>query len=207
MAKRMTRGQTLVSPILKLKPVRELILLGPTLSGRRSSNKTQDYGVFEDSRASGLESVSIYVTDLERSRAWYERVLAARHVETIENLPSPYQPGLTLTCCVLDLSQQKRGLVLIQRIESSGRVAPVSTDGFFHIAFEMGAGHTAFDMAERLRAIGVEIAYGPVTHNSRPWGDGESGGNTAVYAYDPDGHYLEFFHGMDTKENYRERRA
>jgi hypothetical protein len=29
MAKRMTRGQTLVSPILKLKPVRELILLAP----------------------------------------------------------------------------------------------------------------------------------------------------------------------------------
>jgi catechol 2,3-dioxygenase-like lactoylglutathione lyase family enzyme len=207
MAKRMTRGQTLVSPILKLKPVRELILLGPTLSGRRSSNKTEDYGVFAESRASGLECVSIYVTDLERSRAWYERVLAARHAETVEGLPSPYHPGVTLTCCVMDLAEQPRGLVLIQRLESNGRVAPVSTDGFFHIAFEMAAGRTSFEMAERLRAIGVEIAYGPVTHNSKPGGDGESGGNTAVYVYDPDGHYLEFFHGMDTKENYRERRA
>ena len=207
MAKRMTRGQTLVSPILKLKPVRELILLGPTLSGKRSSNKTQDYGVFEDSRAAGLESVSIYVTDIERSRAWYERVLSARHVETIEGVTCEYQPGVTLTCCVLDLAEQPRCLVLIRRMEGSGRIAPVSTDGFFHIAFEMGAGHTAFEMARRLREIGVEIAYGPVTHNSKPGGDGESGGNTAVYAYDPDGHYLEFFHGMDTKENYRERRG
>ena len=60
-------------------------------------------------------------------------------------------------------------------------------------------------MAARLKALRQRIVYGPVKHNSEPGGDGESGGNVAVYTYDPDGHYVEFFYDMDTIENYKAR--
>jgi len=42
-------------------------------------------------------------------------------------------------------------------------------------------------------------------NNTPPHGDGETGGNTAYYAYDPDFHNIEFFSGMDTVDNYQER--
>ena len=38
------------APLLKRKWFRELVLLPPTLSRRRFSNKTEDYGVFKPSR-------------------------------------------------------------------------------------------------------------------------------------------------------------
>jgi len=57
-------------------------------------------------------------------------------------------------------------------------------------AFERG--RTSFDMAARLDAIRAYIGHESVTYNSEPGGDGESGGNTAVSVYDPDGHYVEF---------------
>ena len=43
-------------------------------------------------------------------------------------------------------------------------------------------------------------------HNdSIPHGDGETGGNAAVYFYDPDYNNVEFCGGMDTIDNYKER--
>jgi hypothetical protein len=46
------------------------------------------------------------------------------------------------------------------------------------------------------------IGYEPVTHHSEPGGEGESGDNAAVYVYQPDGHYVEFFHVLDTRDSY-----
>ncbi|GAB4207080.1 MAG: hypothetical protein OHK0022_34870 [Roseiflexaceae bacterium] len=205
MAKQLTPLQSRISPALKLKLVRELILLVPTLSGRRTSNKTEDYGVFKPSRLSHLERVMIYVSDLQRSREWYERVIGATCVEQSGPLPHPTMPGQTIRTITLSLPEQQGSIVLIQRVEANGMVVPVSNNSHFHYALELPQGRTAFEMAARLREMGERIVYGPVKHNSEPGGDGESGGNIAVYTYDPDGHYIEFFYAMDTIENYRQR--
>lgn len=205
MAKQMTPLESKLSPLLKLKLIRELILLPTTLSGRRSSNKTEDYGVFKPSRLSHLERVMIYVTDLTRSRQWYERVIGATFIEQQTALPHPTMPGQTINSVTLSLSSQQGSIVLIQRIEANGKVVPVSNNSHFHIALEMPQGRTSFEMAARLQEHGERIVYGPVKHNSAPGGDGESGGNLAVYTYDPDGHYIEFFYDMDTIENYKQR--
>lgn len=205
MAKQISPLTTRISPLLKLKPVRELILLAPTLTGRRTSNKTEDYGVFQPSRLSHLERIMIYVTDLQRSREWYERVIGATCAGQSGPLPHPTIPGQTIRTVTLNLPEQQGSIVLIQRYEANGKVVPVSNDSHFHFALEMPQGRTSFEMAARWRALGQRIVYGPVKHNSEPGGDGESGGNVAVYTYDPDGHYIECFHDMDTIENYRQR--
>lgn len=205
MAKQMTPLQSRLSPLLKLKAVRELILLVPTLTGQRTSNKTEDYGVFKPSRLSHLERVMIYVSDLQRSRAWYERVIGATCTAQSGLLPHPTMPGQTIRTVTLSLPAQQGSIVLIQRYEANGAVVPVSNNSHFHFALEMPQGRTSFEMAARLRAMGARLVYGPVKHNSEPGGDGESGGNVAVYTYDPDGHYIECFYDMDTIENYRQR--
>jgi catechol 2,3-dioxygenase-like lactoylglutathione lyase family enzyme len=205
MAKQMTPLQSKISPLLKIKLVRELILLPPTLSERRTSNKTEDYGVFKPSRLSHLERVMIYVSDLQRSREWYERLLGATYSGESGPLPHPTMPGQTIRTVTLSLPEQQGSIVLIQRVEANGKVVPVSNNSHFHFALEMPHGRTSFEMAARLREMGARIVYGPVKHNSEPGGDGESGGNVAVYTYDPDGHQIECFYDMDTIENYRQR--
>jgi catechol 2,3-dioxygenase-like lactoylglutathione lyase family enzyme len=201
----MTPLQSKIAPLLKVKAVRELILLAPTLSGRRMSNKTEDYGVFQPSRLAQLERIMIYVTDLQHSRQWYEQVLGATHSGEGGPLPHPTMPGQTIRTLTLSLPEQQGSIVLIQRFEANGKVVPVSNNSHFHFALEMPEGRTSFEMAARLRALGQRIVYGPVKHNSEPGGDGESGGNVAVYIYDPDGHQIECFYDMDTIENYRQR--
>ncbi|MFN8531553.1 MAG: VOC family protein [Anaerolineae bacterium] len=205
MAKQITSFQSTIAPLLKLKIVREAILIVPTLAGRRTSNKTEDYGVFKPSRVSHLERVMIYVTDLQRSRKWYERVIGMTVTDQSGPLPHPLQTAQTIYTLTLSLPEQQGSIVLIQRVEANGKVVPVSSNSHFHFALQMPHGRTSFEMAARLRVLGERIVYGPVKHNSEPGGDGESGGNVAVYTYDPDGHYIEFFHDMDTIENYRER--
>ena len=58
--------------LLKRKWFRELVLAPPTISRRRFSNKTEDYGVFQPSLVQSIGQLSIYVRDIPRSRAWYE---------------------------------------------------------------------------------------------------------------------------------------
>jgi hypothetical protein len=58
--------------LLKRKWFRELVLAPPTITRRRFSNKTEDYGVFKPSRIAQIGQLSIYVQDIERSRQWYE---------------------------------------------------------------------------------------------------------------------------------------
>ena len=46
------------APLLKRKWFRELVLAPPTITGRRFSNKTEDYGVFMPSRVERIAQVS-----------------------------------------------------------------------------------------------------------------------------------------------------
>lgn len=199
----MTKFQSYISPILKSKLVREAILIPNTLSGTRQSNKTEDYGVFEPSLIAHIETIAIYVTDLTISVPWYTEKLGFTLEGITESAPLAAFPGQTVRCAYLNAKNQKNALVLVERTEINGQKIKPSTNSFFHIAFEVEDGRTSFEFAQRLREKGVFISYGPVKHNKD--GDGESGGNVAVYCFDPDQHYLEFFFEMDTIENYKAR--
>ena len=197
-----------MGPLLKRKWMRELILLLPTLTGKRFSNKTDDYGVFQPSRMAHLEQLSIYVQDIERSRRWYEKLAGLHHSRTCEPEPHPFKPGWKIRCCYLSAAQHEECLVLVEEYDPYGRRTLPSGMSFFHFALELegNALQDVFAHTEQARREGFANNYGPVRHNSEPpHGDGETGGNVASYFYDPDYHNVEFCGAMDTIENYRAR--
>lgn len=194
--------------LLKQKWFRDLVLLWPTLTRRRFSNKTEDYGVFKPSRVSHMDQLSIYVRDIAKSRRWYEQVAGMTYSRTAEREPHPFKPGWTIRCCYMNASDHDECLVLVEERNPSGQVSVPSGMSFFHFALEV-EGNRLEDVvtfAAQQRAAGVPINYGPVRHNSEPpFGDGETGGNVACYLYDPDWNNVEFCGAMDTIDNYRAR--
>ena len=206
----MSAAQRLISPLMKRPFVRTLILLPEIVTGRRISNKPEDYGAFRPAPVAAIERVAICVSDLSRSMRWYARVPQFRLAGLRRALPDPSDPTASLDLAYFDIGTQREALVLVRRTASDGTVKAPTLKGFFHVAFEMSAGTTAFEFADRMKALGTRVEYGPVAHHSGPGGDGESGGNKAVYVADPDGNWLEFFHGMDSidaQDNWSKRPA
>ena len=195
MAKQLSKLQTYISPLLKSKSVRELILLYSTLSGKRGINKTEEYPVTNPSLISHIERVAIYVSDLEHSISWYVEKLGFTLESITEQMKVEALPNQTIRCALLNTKNQRNALVLVERKDANGKKIRPSTNGYFHLAFELEEHRTSYEFAQRLREKNVFISYGPVKHSHD--GDGEIGGNIAVYCFDPDHHYLEFFFDMD----------
>jgi catechol 2,3-dioxygenase-like lactoylglutathione lyase family enzyme len=194
--------------LLKRKWFREMVLLWPTLTKRRFSNKTEDYGVFQPSFISHFGQLSIYVRDIARSRAWYEKVAGMIHSRTGELEPHPFKDGWRIRCCYMSAMEHEECLTLVEEYDPSGAITVPSGMSFFHFALEVRGNRLEDVMAfaRQQRANGFPLNYGPVRHNSEPpIGDGETGGNVACYLYDPDWNNVEFCGAMDTIENYRER--
>lgn len=198
--------KTLISPLMKKSWARKLILLPIILTGRKGSNKTDNYENFEPSLISSVEQLSIYVTNIEKSRAFYEKAAGLTHNRTCAPEIHPFNDQQTLRCCYMDTKEQKDSLILIEKRDSKGEVIKPSRTQIFHLAFEIEDGSDTIEFANQLKTKGIKISYGPAIHNDLPPnGDGESGGNHAVYAYDPDFHYVEFFSNMDTIDNFKEK--
>ncbi len=196
------------APMLKRKWFRELVLLPPTVTRRRVSNKTEDYGVFQPADVERIGQVAIYVQDIARSKAFYERLAGLAESRTCDPEPHPLKPGWTLRCCYLSARGHEECLVLVEERDPDGKVSVPTGMSFFHTAFELSGNRLedVFSFAEQAAAEKFKRNYGPVRHNSEPpLGDGETGGNVACYFYDPDYHNIEFCGAMDTIENYRDR--
>jgi catechol 2,3-dioxygenase-like lactoylglutathione lyase family enzyme len=208
----MTPDMSQKAQMMKKKWFRQLVLLIPTITGKRSSNKTEDYGVFQPSKLSHLDQLSMYVTDIQRSRKWYETVAGMTHSRTCDPEPHPTNLNRTIKCCYMSAKSHDECLVLIEQYDTEGVLIKPTCHGFFHTAFELeGSEFIALDFDAQVRPIleahnYSHVNYGVVRHNAMPpHGDGETGGNTACYIYDDDFHNIEFFSGMDTVENYKER--
>ncbi len=196
------------APLLKRKWFRELVLLIPTITRKRFSNKTEDYGVFKPSLISNIGQLSIYVQDIARSRRWYEGIAGMRHSRTCEAEPHPYKAGWRIRCCYMSAAEHDECLVLVEETNPRDEISVSTGMSFFHFALEV-EGNTlqdVFAFTDQATRAGFSKNYGPVRHNSDPpIGDGETGGNVASYFYDPDYHNVEFCGAMDTIENYRAR--
>jgi catechol 2,3-dioxygenase-like lactoylglutathione lyase family enzyme len=125
------------APLLKRKWFRELVLAQPTLTRRRFSNKTEDYGVFEPSRIASIGQVSIYVQDIARSRKWYEDLAGLHHSRTCELEPHPFKHGWSVRCCYMSAADHDECLVLVEERDPAGKVTVPSGMSFFHTAFEL----------------------------------------------------------------------
>lgn len=194
--------------LLQKKWFRELVLLPPTVTRRRFSNKTEDYGVFAPSLVEHIGQVSVFVQDIARSRQWYETLAGLRHSRTAEPEPHPGREGFTLRCCYMSAAAHDECLVLIEQRDPHGDIVVPTGLSFFHLAFELEGNHLedVLAFAAWAKTAGFRANYGPARHNSEPpIGDGETGGNVACYFYDPDYNNIEFCGAMDTIENYRAR--
>ena len=198
-----------ISWIFKKLWVRELLLLPKTLTGKRRYNKTEDYGVFRDNSCviSHLEQSSYIVTDLEETTAWFVE-MGFTHSRTCAPEPHPDHKEHTLTCAYLNARDHEECIVLMVHRDAANKIVVPSIEDVFHVAYEL-EGNTlqdAFNYMEEMKARGIKPYYGPVKHNnSVPHGDGESGGNVAVYYYTPDYHHIEFCTDMDSVDNYEGR--
>ena len=195
--------------LIKKKWIRELILLPKTLMGKRRYNKTEDYGVFRDNKCviSHLEQSSYVVTNMEESKVWFEK-MGFTNARICEPEPHPDHDGHTLTCCYLSLPEHEECVVLMEHRDPAGKIIEPSIEDVFHAAYEVTGNklQNVFEFKEEMDAKGVLPYYGPAKHNnSTPHGDGESGGNVAVYYYTPDYHHIEFCGDMDTLDNYEGR--
>ena len=150
-----------VAPLLKRKWFRELVLLPPTLSRRRFSNKTEDYGVFKPSQIAHIGQLSIYVQDIDRSRRWYEQLGGFRQSRTCEQEPHPFKPGWTIRCCYMSAAEHEECLVLIEERDPDGKITVPSGMSYFHTAFEL-AGNRLEDCSTLLRSR-RRRAFGPIT--------------------------------------------
>jgi hypothetical protein len=108
------------APLLKRKWIRELVLTPPTLTGRRFSNKTEDYGVFKPSWIAHIGQVSIYVQDIARSRRWYERLAGLRHSRTCEEEAHPFKEGWHIRCCYMSAGEHDESR--IDRLQRFGQL-------------------------------------------------------------------------------------
>ncbi|WP_142722244.1 VOC family protein [Chryseobacterium sp. ON_d1] len=198
-----------ISFLLRKKWIRELVLLPGTVTGKRFSNKTADYGVFKPSLISHLDQLSIYVQSIEDSRKWYSDLVGLSTSRITETEPHPFKEGYTIRCCYMSADEHEECLVLIEERNGQGEITIPSGMSFFHFAFEV-SGNRLEDVKnfeKQAREKGYIPNYGTVTHNDKPpMGDGETGGNTAVYFYDPDWNNVEFCGTMDTIENYKRKK-
>lgn len=196
-------------PLIKQKWLRELILLLPTLTGKRSYNKTEDYGVFQDSKCilSNMEQMTLIVSDLNATKKWLE-AMGFFHTRTCQAEAHPFLKGHTLTCAYFSLKNHEECMVIMEHQAANQQIIPPTIQDVFHAAFELDGNRfeDTFNYWKQNKQLGIQNYYGPAKHNNQPpHGDGESGGNVAVYYYTPDYHHLEFCGDMDTLDNYEGR--
>jgi catechol 2,3-dioxygenase-like lactoylglutathione lyase family enzyme len=153
----------------------------------------QRFDVPAVSRVTAVDSVSLTVSDMDRSVDFYTRVLTFEKVADREIAGEEYEHlfgvfGLRLRAVRLRLGDES--IELMQFLAPRGRPFPVdsrSNDRWFqHVAIivsDMGAAYS------RLRSFNVEHAStGP---QRLPDWNPNAGGIEAFYFRDPDGHYLE----------------
>lgn len=197
-----------VSRMLRYKWFREFLML------TSSAPKTMKYADSvppdaNDGRkalVSGVKNASLYVSDIARSRAFFEDTAGLKHLKTGEPVDHPYKPGCKVQVCALGF-RDTPDLMLARQTDADGNVIPVTDNGLHHVAFWVEQSTHINDFAKELKRKGYELSYGPVKHYPGPGGDGGWGGNRAVYLHDPDGHFIEFCNEMDPYGTHYEMRG
>jgi catechol 2,3-dioxygenase-like lactoylglutathione lyase family enzyme len=171
--------------------MRSLIMV--LLLGLLQCAYAQSSEVQSTSRVTAVDSVSLTVSDMDRSVAFYTQVLTFEKVADREVAGEDYEHlfgvfGARLRSVRLRLGDEY--IELIQFLAPRGRPFPVdshSNDRWFqHVAIIVSDMKNAYS---RLRSFNVEHASsGP---QRLPDWNPNAGGIEAFYFRDPDGHYLE----------------
>lgn len=198
MPARPSRIEYLASGLLKYRWFREFIVkVSSAPDGLKyRSSIPSDVADGKKALVRGTKNASLFVTDIDRSRKFFETAAGLKHLKTGEPIDHPYEPDRRVQVCALGFGETP-DLLLVRQTDAEGSVIPVTDNGLHHIAFWIESSTHIDDFARELKRKGVTISYGPVKHYPGPGGDGGWGGNRAVYVHDPDGHFVEFHNEMD----------
>jgi catechol 2,3-dioxygenase-like lactoylglutathione lyase family enzyme len=141
--------------------------------------------------------VALFVSDLKRSRKFYEDVVELRHSETHGPDDHSNLRALNANLCFMSCGDVHHDFALVEQFDDDGKPILVEQHGLMHVAFELEDGRSLDEFAETLKAKGIEVLWEPTLHSDSPRGDGTWGGNYSVYFHDPDGHIIEVYSGMD----------
>lgn len=109
------------------------------------------------------------MSDLEKTRYFYEKVLGFRFLSQVENRHIFFRAGEQVLLCFNP-----------EATKNEKKLPPHFAYGRQHIAFEIGK-EKYDDWKERLESMGVEIIH------EQPWKEDLY----SCYFHDPDGHLLE----------------
>jgi hypothetical protein len=180
----------------------ELGLRSPAAAKKRATRKAEDCSVFGASGISHIAQLSIYVTDVGWSRAWYEDAVGLRHSRTVELQPHPLKPGWQIRCCYMSAADHDECLVLIEEYDPAGRITVPSEMCLFQFAVAEDDDEVDQNQfAEPRRTHGHGLDDGP-SHlkGGPPPGGGEKAGNSNCL-YDPDWNGVDFCEAMETVPN------
>jgi catechol 2,3-dioxygenase len=124
-----------------------------------------------------LGHVVVHVTNLERSVEFYTQVLGFKVSDVY---PEEMQPG---GFAFLRCNTDHHCLALIGNAQGPAKQAELN-----HMAFEVGTVDEVFRLRERLRAHAVPLVFE---------GRRRAGCQLSVEFTDPDGHWIEVYHGID----------
>jgi catechol 2,3-dioxygenase len=150
-----------------------------------------------------LQHLSLEVTDVDRSIAFYREFLG---MKLTERHKAGEVPAIPVELAFLRLGGDHHDLVLAHNPAKTYWPRPKRPEddregspSFHHFAFVCADRPAFLAMLEKARAMELEIVRGPVVHS--PWdprGDGSWGENEAFYVLDPDNHRIEIFCDMAT---------
>ena len=158
----------------------------------------------------GMQHVAVEVTHMERSIAFYRKVLGMKlteHHKAFEIKEIPVE----LCFLRLEASQNHHDIVLTHNPNKKYESKETSSaPNFHHMAFKLENESSWKGFLSYIHNCKVEVVRGPVLHSPfQEGGEGSWGENKSFYVLDPDGHRIEFFCDMasiDSKGFYRDEK-
>jgi catechol 2,3-dioxygenase-like lactoylglutathione lyase family enzyme len=127
-----------------------------------------------------LHHAAIFVSDIERSSAFYAELLGLTENGRVE------LEALGIEQVFMSAGKRHGDLVLARRLDREQ--PPGQKRELFHLAFELRPEEGFAEFVERVGAAEIPIAAGPMEHQVHFDG---SGTRDAIYLLDPDGYVVE----------------
>ena len=159
-------------------------------------NKMKLNNIPTDLRAERCQHVSLEVSDIEKSLAFYRNFLG---MKISERHKAGEHKNIPFEMVFLRLNNRHHDLVLthdpMRKYIRKSQIE--SAAGIHHFAFECPNRDSFIAYLSRASQMKLEIVRGPVIHSSfHEDGDGTWGENESFYVLDPDHHRIEIFCDM-----------
>lgn len=145
---------------------------------------------------SRVHHIALEVSDMDKSIAFYRKLLGAKVTERHE---AGEVEAIPVALSFLRFATDHHDLVLAHNPNKTyspvaEKDAAIGVAGIHHYAVFYPTREAWLEQLDYVRSAGFEIIRGPVVHSPfHPRGEGSWGENESFYVFDPDGHRIEIF--------------